>query len=247
MRSDLLKMHAYRDAIRRTAGAYVLYPGEMEIDRTPFVEYHELLPGLGAFVLRPSAVGAASGTNALKRFLDDVLNHVATRLTAHERGRYWQQEIFGEQGLGPIVPGIEMPPPDTRVLLGYVKNSAHWSWIVQRKAYNVRTEERTGGVREDALLLQSQLVMLYCPELQRLALARIVSGAERISLEGMRATAYPEPRGEYWCVQLSFVDRPDWLAGLSASSLDDHVRGMGLARGQPLSETWGALQALVRT
>lgn len=26
-RADLLKMHAYRDAIRRTAGAYVLYPG----------------------------------------------------------------------------------------------------------------------------------------------------------------------------------------------------------------------------
>ena len=25
--SDLLKMHTYRDAIRRTAGAYVLYPG----------------------------------------------------------------------------------------------------------------------------------------------------------------------------------------------------------------------------
>src|SRR5205807_2548341 len=26
-RDDLLKMHAYRDAISRTAGAYVLYPG----------------------------------------------------------------------------------------------------------------------------------------------------------------------------------------------------------------------------
>ena len=26
-RADLLKMHAYKDAIRRTGGAYVLYPG----------------------------------------------------------------------------------------------------------------------------------------------------------------------------------------------------------------------------
>ena len=26
--SDLMKMHAYRDAVRRTAGAYVLYPGK---------------------------------------------------------------------------------------------------------------------------------------------------------------------------------------------------------------------------
>ena len=53
VRSDLLKMHAYRDAIRRTAGAYVLYPGgDAELNRRPFTEYHELLPGLGAFVLR---------------------------------------------------------------------------------------------------------------------------------------------------------------------------------------------------
>ena len=29
-REDLLKMHAYRDAIRRTAGAYVLFPGQRE-------------------------------------------------------------------------------------------------------------------------------------------------------------------------------------------------------------------------
>ena len=27
LRSDLLKMHAYRDAIRRSVGAYVIYPG----------------------------------------------------------------------------------------------------------------------------------------------------------------------------------------------------------------------------
>ena len=26
-RADLLKMHAYRDAIRRSEGAYILYPG----------------------------------------------------------------------------------------------------------------------------------------------------------------------------------------------------------------------------
>ena len=49
-------MHAYRDAIRRSAGAYVIYPGDEE--RTPFMEHHEVLPGLGAFPLRPGATGA---------------------------------------------------------------------------------------------------------------------------------------------------------------------------------------------
>ena len=50
-RVDLLKMHAYRDAIRRSAGAYVLYPGT---DEKNFKGFHELLPGLGAFPLRPN-------------------------------------------------------------------------------------------------------------------------------------------------------------------------------------------------
>ena len=46
--SDLLKMHAYRDAIRRTAGAYVLYPGRAGDDQrfAEFEGFHEVLPGL---------------------------------------------------------------------------------------------------------------------------------------------------------------------------------------------------------
>ncbi len=49
-----LKMHAYRDAIRRTAGAYVLYPG----DDQPKTKkgFHEIIPGLGAFAIRPSDI-----------------------------------------------------------------------------------------------------------------------------------------------------------------------------------------------
>ena len=89
-REDLLKMHAYRDAIRRSAGAYVLYPGKQHHE--PFVEHHELLPGLGAFVLRPSIHGAA-GTDQLGKFLHNVLSHVADRASQHERSRFWRTVI----------------------------------------------------------------------------------------------------------------------------------------------------------
>ena len=37
---DLLKMHAYKDAIRRTGGAYILYPGKGK--KEPFRGFHEL-------------------------------------------------------------------------------------------------------------------------------------------------------------------------------------------------------------
>ncbi len=58
---DLLKMHAYRDAIRRTAGAYVLYPGTPGDDQT-HLGFHEVLPGLGAFAVRPDSQGNARGS-----------------------------------------------------------------------------------------------------------------------------------------------------------------------------------------
>ncbi len=101
VRADLLKMHAYRDAIRRSAGAYVLYPGEDgQVHRENFKEYHELLPGLGAFILRPTQLGDPDGFGPLRQFLEDVFDHVATRLTNHERGRYWLEEVYGRQDIG---------------------------------------------------------------------------------------------------------------------------------------------------
>ena len=49
-RADLLKMHAYKDAIRRTGGAYILYPGT---ENQVIHGFHEIIPGLGAFAISP--------------------------------------------------------------------------------------------------------------------------------------------------------------------------------------------------
>lgn len=67
-RVDLLKMHAYRDAIRRTAGAYILYPGSAE---KRWQGYHELLPGLGAFAVRPGL-----SSDGLQKFIGDLKIHL---------------------------------------------------------------------------------------------------------------------------------------------------------------------------
>jgi predicted component of viral defense system (DUF524 family) len=74
-RSDLLKMHSYRDAIRRTEGAYVLYPGSQS-GNIAWIEYHEIIPGLGAFSVRPGQEAQAKA--ALTRFIIDVLEHLST-------------------------------------------------------------------------------------------------------------------------------------------------------------------------
>ncbi len=72
-RADLFKMHAYNDAIRRTAGSYVLYPGEKRF--APFCKFHELIPGVGAFVVKP--VGENDKVRAsveLGRFIREAIH-----------------------------------------------------------------------------------------------------------------------------------------------------------------------------
>lgn len=73
-RDDLLKMHAYRDAIRRSGGAYVLYPGR----DAPQIMYQGVgvVPSLGAFGILPSRNGQPEGMSALAAFLERVVGEV---------------------------------------------------------------------------------------------------------------------------------------------------------------------------
>lgn len=77
-RGDLLKMHTYNDAVRQTAGSYVLYPGTDTEKRLR--KFHEILPGVGAFVLKP---GRPECRDALKAFLMDVFRHQADQFTQY--------------------------------------------------------------------------------------------------------------------------------------------------------------------
>jgi predicted component of viral defense system (DUF524 family) len=251
-RTDLLKMHAYRDAIRRSAGAYVLYPGDDSPESTPaFQEYRELLPGLGAFVFRPSPSGQEPvGSGTLRTFLDSVLDHVALRFSRHERSRYWIEESYGQDvalaDQSTLFP-MGTPEDKTSVLLGYVKSIQHWNWIQKRLAYNVRTEERRGGVAANAELLYSQLVLLYGPTIDLVALARIVSGPERVSRIAMEATGYPEARGDYLCVLLSDIRRETTLSGVVASQVERLAASRTHILGQPVAVSWGELKLAMMT
>jgi hypothetical protein len=71
-REDLLKMHAYRDAIHNSAGAYVLYPGNGE----PVLMRRGggVLPSLGAFAVAPSPSDQANGMTRVGAFLEEVMH-----------------------------------------------------------------------------------------------------------------------------------------------------------------------------
>jgi hypothetical protein len=82
-KADFEKMLAYNEAIRRTCGAFVLYPGTelaqiyslaKDRKRSVFFRYEEVIPGVGAFALRPTT--DQEGSTNLECFLRDVMREV---------------------------------------------------------------------------------------------------------------------------------------------------------------------------
>lgn len=166
-RADLLKMHAYKDAIRRTGGAYILYPGKESTE--PMKGFHEIIPGLGAFAIRPSDTD--DGTAELKSFIKDVTEHLLNRASQHERQSYHTYEIHREKDDYQIFEALPelygnkrtVPPADSFVLIGYYKDKDHYKWIERKGLYNVRIDSTRGSIRlgpeeagADYLLLHSE-------------------------------------------------------------------------------------------
>jgi hypothetical protein len=177
----------------------------------------------------------------LRTFLDQVLDHVAQRLSNHERGRYWLEEAYGPyQAQRPKAASVVAgrPGPDTTVLLGYVKSSAHWDWIHKYKVYNVRSSGRPGGIAANAEILYSQLLLLYCPEEDKVVLARIVSGPEFVEKSAMKGMGYPKPTGDYLCVQISVVPSQEVGAPFESNQVVGLVGRLGKIYGEPTAVRW---------
>ncbi len=162
-RADLLKMHAYRDAIRRTQGSYVVYPGDVA---QPWQRYHEILPGLGAFLLKPGM-----GESALTAFINDIVAHTCDRATARERQSYhlYQvQEAPSSYAVLHTLPEKEtgstrrVPPlAETHVLIGWYKNSEHLAWIHAKQLYNFRMDIERGSLRLKPEVSGAQYLLLH--------------------------------------------------------------------------------------
>lgn len=90
-RGDLLKMHTYNDAIRKTIGSYVLYPGTTEREER-FHIYDELLPGVGAFAIRPGNTGV--GQAAIREFISDIIEFKSKPSSRQYRKDYFENMVL---------------------------------------------------------------------------------------------------------------------------------------------------------
>jgi predicted component of viral defense system (DUF524 family) len=240
-REDLLKMHAYRDAIRRSAGAYVLYPGH---DRSPPMrEFAEVLPGLGAFVLRPGTNSEAHGRKELRMFLDAVLLHAAERASQHERDRYWRARVYTPVQAGrhssARLPDLTAPPKDTLVLCGYVRGERHETWIRRTGLYNVRAGDRPGALGPDADELRAEWLLLYRDNGWRTLWTRDGSWFVQ-TREQLVELGYPSPGGSvYLCAPVAeFGDAPTWLNDVRINAL---VSAAGRRKGAPFAVSWAEI------
>lgn len=242
-RDDLLKMHAYRDAIKRSAGSYVLYPGRLEgqADKT-FHRYHEILPGLGAFALRPTDTADAEGLEPLTKFLDDTLWHFASVISQHRRGRYWEVDSFGdatrtETRVG-WEPSFAKPPADTLVLLGFVKDQSHLNWIAANHRYNLRADGRRGSVGVTGPELGADFIVLYGPDLATTPIWKVAGQPELWTRARLLDTGYPSPGGSlYFCLPLGdLVAVPK--GALTPKMIQAILRKAAVPGGTPVVATW---------
>ena len=175
--SDLLKMHAYRDAIRRTAGAYVLYPGHAgdgkRFEEFDLAKFHELLPGLGAFAIRPRPDGRADGIEELSSFLDDIIEHLSNRTTERERVSFYHAESYRTQE-APVLYGAlhlderdglseskrALPPADHFVVVAWYNSLKQLEWTRKTGQVNVRLGDRPGTWRVPPEFASARHVLL---------------------------------------------------------------------------------------
>jgi predicted component of viral defense system (DUF524 family) len=199
-RADLLKMHAYRDAIRRTHGAYVIYPGT---ESRRWEGFHEILPGLGAFPLRPEG-----GDTELEEFLQKIAAHACYRASARERHSYHTYQVYrAEEPAAPYLANLlhrvwpeedgetrARPPAEVNVLVGFCKGTAHLNWIQNQKRYNVRTGSGAGSLRLSPEVSSAKYLLLHEAGSKACGLYRITGDGPRIfSKNDLLKQGYPTP------------------------------------------------------
>ena len=150
---DLFKMHAYKDAIRRTGGAYILYPGNDQPDIK--FGFHEIIPGLGAFAIRPSKIN--NGSKELSDFIDDIINHLLNRASQRENIASKVYEVTKNGKSKPLreplpeyLNGTKLIPDETYVLVGYAKSrlrKERMDWFLKEGKYNFRMNDEDGALR----------------------------------------------------------------------------------------------------
>jgi predicted component of viral defense system (DUF524 family) len=199
--ADLLKMHAYKDAIRRTGGAYILYPGT---EQKAFRGFHEIIPGLGAFAINPSE--DKSGIDKLSDFIDQVMKHLLDRISQRDRLSSKVYEIHKNSKSDDNILHEPFPeyhkessseriiPDETFVLVGYSRSPERMKWYESKGLYNFRMDDDAGSLVLSKEVADSKYLLLRENKKDKAdKLFRIKSAGPKVySKEKLEKLDYPE-------------------------------------------------------
>jgi len=249
-RVDILKMHTYRDAIRRTAGAYVLYPGDISEKKHGF---HEILPGLGAFAIRPSK--SNDGTSELKKFLNEVVDHFMNRASQREKISLKAYETYKEVKSNDFAFALpetyganrSLIPDETFVLIAYYKKE-NWDWILKTGLFNTRAGSTRGSLKLGPEETGAKYILLHSNgETQTSKLFKVRETSPRIfsrkTLERINYPKDPKKHGQYYLVyKVEEVKDKEFLNTIwDITKLNGYKKGRGSAL--PFSATIAELMS----
>ncbi len=196
--ADILKMHAYKDAIRRTGGAYVLYPGTEKLEKRGF---HEIIPGLGAFALNPNDDN--KNKEELNTFLDSVIDHLLDRSSQREHLAVKRYEIHRSskkdenvvhEPMPEYMNGKKLIPDETYVLIGFSKDSKRTKWYEENGLYNFRMNDDTGSLEFHPEVVNSKFLLLReSGKSEASKLYKLKSGLRVFSGDVLRSEKYKHP------------------------------------------------------
>lgn len=203
---DLLKMHAYKDAIRRSGGAYILYPGAKE---KPFRGFHEIIPGLGAFSVNPSSNN--DEINELSKFIDLIIEHLLDRTSQREKLSNETYRIFKEpksdnemlhESIPEYIETEKINPDEIFVMIGYYKSNEQLEWILKTNLYNFRTGTDNGSLPLSDENINAKYLILHGPDnLVTNKIHKLKSvGPKIFSQNDLIKKNYPNPKGELYLV-----------------------------------------------
>lgn len=217
--ADLLKMHAYKDAIRRTGGAYILYPGSV---RKEIRGFHEIIPGLGAFSINPKSHN--NDIAELSKFIDLVIDHLLDRASQRENVIYKAHQIYQidkkddnilHEPIPEYLNGKKLIPDDTFVLVGYATTNERFKWYEENGKYIFRMDEEMGSLELNSEVVNAKYLLLRrSGEATASNLYEIKSkGPKVFSTVHLDKLKYPpskKPKDYYLVIEIQKVTAPEF-------------------------------------
>lgn len=222
-RADLLKMHSYRDSIKRSEGAYVLYPGTQ--DKT-WAGYHEILPGVGAFAITPGKTGEAVGISGLSDFLNNVVEHLCNRSSKREQlsfNNYIIQNSYTEENIFSELPERkeysserERPIAETNIVVATLDNQDVLNWIIDTKIFASDFNILSGVISVNPLLFMASHVLLLSKWNQKVnGLFKINNGPLISTFDKLKSLIFPDAKNDCMYIMCGIesdnrYDNIDW-------------------------------------